>query len=334
MQLLTTRAGEAQEAIGKNLVDALVLLGGDKGIENAADQMDNLVDYTNDVIYGLAVLTNKLNNLPLIGGLGLKELVGAIPVIGGYLTILANAGQAARSAQNSFNFASGGGAGASDMSRVNASKAAAAEKLAKKRQQDILNAQKQQLKITKEQTALQKAGTLFDIQQAQIIAALKGQVTDEERKRLELQLAILTGNSSEASKLAGELAKSQGLSQQLADYLKNLPDAKNPFSGWKSYLDMLEAQVRLIASIQPAAPASMGARVPTYNGAAIDTITSSYGVGGASAGVDKAGNVNVYVAGNVVSEADLVEAVRNGLLEGSLSGSASSIGRLKGSFQG
>jgi hypothetical protein len=76
----------------------------------------------------------------------------------------------------------------------------------------------------------------------------------------------------------------------------------------------------------------MGARVPTYNGAAIDTITSSYGVGGASAGVDKAGNVNVYVAGNVVSEADLVEAVRNGLLEGSLSGSASSIGRLKGSF--
>jgi hypothetical protein len=37
MQLLTVRAGEAQEAIGKNLVDALVLLGGDKGIETVAD---------------------------------------------------------------------------------------------------------------------------------------------------------------------------------------------------------------------------------------------------------------------------------------------------------
>jgi hypothetical protein len=97
---------------------------------------------------------------------------------------------------------------------------------------------------------------------------------------------------------------------------------------------MLEAQVRLIASIQPGTPASVGARVPTYNGAAIDTITSNYGMGATSAGVDKAGNVNVYVAGNVVSEGDLVEMVRNGLLEGSLSGSASSIGRLKGSFQG
>jgi hypothetical protein len=47
-----------------------------------------------------------------------------------------------------------------------------------------------------------------------------------------------------------------------------------------------------------------------------------------------AGNVNVYVAGSVVSEADLVEAVSNGLLNRSLSGSPSAIGRLKGSFTG
>lgn len=264
MQLLTTRAGEAQEAIGKNLVDALVLLGGDKGIETVADGMENLVDYTNDVIYGVAVLTDKLNKLPIIGGLGFKELIGAIPLVGGYINLLAETGRSARSARDSFNFASGGGAGAGDMSRVNASKAAAAEKLAKKRQQEILAAQKQQLKVTKEQTALQKAGTLFDIQQAGIIAALKGKITDEERTRLELQLAILTGNTSEASKLAGELAKAQGLSTQLADYLANrLPNAKNPFIAWKSYLDMLEAQVRAIASVQPGAvatnvPAAMG----------------------------------------------------------------------------
>jgi hypothetical protein len=127
----------------------------------------------------------------------------------------------------------------------------------------LLKTTKEQTKAIKEQTALQKAGTLFDIQQISIIAALKGQVTDEERKRLELQLAILTGNTSEASKLAGELAKSQGLSQQLAAYLKNLPDAKNPFTAWKNYLDMLEAQVRMIASVQPGAvatnvPAAMG----------------------------------------------------------------------------
>jgi hypothetical protein len=36
--------------------------------------------------------------------------------------------------------------------------------------------------------------------------------------------------------------------------LADLPDAKNPFTGWKSYLDMLEAQVRMISGIQPSAP--------------------------------------------------------------------------------
>jgi hypothetical protein len=125
---------------------------------------------------------------------------------------------------------------------------------AKKIQAALLKTQKEQLKTTKEQTAIQKAGTLFDIQQIGIIAALKGKVTDEERKRLELQLAILTGNTSEASKLAGELAKSQGLSQQLAAYLADLPDAKNPFTAWKNYLDMIEAQAARIAGMQAAVP--------------------------------------------------------------------------------
>jgi hypothetical protein len=140
---------------------------------------------------------------------------------------------------------------------------AAAEKAAAKNRAALLKTTKAQTAAIKEQTAIQKAGTLFDIQQAGIIAALKGKITDEERTRLELQLAILTGNTSEASKLAGELAKSQGLSQQLVAYLADLPDAKNPFTAWKNYLDMIEAQAARIAGIQPSAvgtnvPANMG----------------------------------------------------------------------------
>ena len=212
------------------------------------------------------------------------------------------------------------------MSRVNASKAAAAEKLAKKRQQDILNAQKQQLKVTKEQTALQKAGTLFDIQQAGIIAALKGNITDEERKRLELQLAILTGNTSEASKLAGELAKSQGLSRELAAYLASLPDAKNPFTAWKSYLDMIEAQVRRISN-------------PTV--APVVSMASGYGVTGqqyslpqgstqtSAAGVEFTVNVN---AGSIIAQEGLQDVLRDTLLDASLSAKFASIFRQGGSF--
>jgi hypothetical protein len=327
MQLLTTRAGEAQEAIGKNLVDALVLLGGDKGIETVADGMENLVDYTNDVIYGVAVLTDKLNKLPIIGGLGFKELIGAIPLVGGYINLLAETGRSARSARDSFNFASGGGAGAGDMSRVNASKAAAAEKLAKKRQQEILAAQKQQLKVTKEQTALQKAGTLFDIQQASIIAALKGEITNEERKRLELQLAILTGNTTEASKLAGEIAKSQGLTEKLVAFYSGLPNAKNPFDGWITTLLNAQELAKNIA---------MG----NYNQAPM-AITSIAGNGGAqyslpqgstqtsAAGVEFTVNVN---AGSIIAQEGLQDVLRDTLLDASLSAKFAAIFRQGGSF--
>ena len=326
MQLLTVRAGEAQEAIGKNLVDALVLLGGDKGIENVADGMESLVDYTNDVIYGIAVLTDKLNKLPIIGGLGFKELIGAIPLVGGYINLLAETGRSARSVRDSFNFASGGGAGAGDMSRVNASKAAAAEKAARKRQLEILAAQKQQLKVTKEQTALQKAGTLFDIQQTQIIAALKGDISAEERKRLELQLAILTGNSSEASKLAGELAKAQGLSEKLAAYLADIPSASNPFTAWKSYLDMIEAQVRRIATVSPAPVTSMASGF----GVTGEQYTLPNGsVQTSAAGVDFVVNVN---AGSIIAQESLQDVLRDTLLDASLSAKFAAIFRQGGSF--
>ncbi len=327
MQLLTVRAGEAQEAIGKNLVDALVLLGGDKGIETVADGMENLVDYTNDVIYGVAVLTDKLNKLPVIGGLGFQELVAAIPLVGGYISLLAETGRSARSAQNAFNFASGGGAGAGDMSRVNASKAAAAEKAARKRQLEILAAQKQQLKVTKEQTALQKAGTLFDIQQTQIIAALKGDISAEERKRLELQLAILTGNTTEASKLAGELARTQGLTKSLIEFYSGLPAAKNPFDGWITTL--LNAQ-------ELAKNVAMG----NYTQAPL-VVTSIAGNAGAqyslpngsqqtsAAGVDFTVNVN---AGSIIAQESLQDVLRDTLLDASLSAKFASIFRQGGSF--
>jgi hypothetical protein len=87
--------------------------------------------------------------------------------------------------------------------------------------------------------------------------------------------------------------------------------------------------------MSPNAPVSMtsNATVPTYNGAAIDAITQSYGTGATSVRADAAGNVNVYVGGNVVSENDLIEAISSGLLNRSLSGSPSAIARLRGSFQ-
>jgi len=310
---------------------------GDTGIVTVAYGMEDLLYFTSDAIYVIAGLTYKLNNL---GGLkqigGIMTLLELFPLTGIPISaakLLANAGRSARSAQNSFNFASGGGAGAGDTTRINASKAAAAEKAARKRQLEILAAQKQQLKVTKQQTQLQKAGTLFDIEGAGIIAALKGKISDEERTRLQLQLALLTGNEAAASKLAGEVARSQGLTESLVKYYQGLPSAKNPFSGWlTTLLEAQELAALIAAGNYKKVPLSIagGNDSGVFSPAVQQMITSN----NVSARADAAGNVNVYVAGSVVSEADLVEAVSNGLLNRSLSGSPSAIGRLKGSFAG
>jgi hypothetical protein len=228
---LTVAAKNAQEAIGRGLLDALSALGGggSGGLQNTIGLIEKastaLETFIRRFGVGLgqakALLSGNFSQFKAIGKAEMnrgKAVSGITPAIGAELA------------------------------------KAAAEKAAAKNRAALLKTTKAQTAAIKEQTALQKAGTLFDIQQAGIIAALKGKITDEERTRLELQLAILTGNTSEASKLAGELAKSQGLSQQLAAYLADLPDAKNPFTAWKNYLDMIEAQAARIAGMQAAVP--------------------------------------------------------------------------------
>jgi hypothetical protein len=327
MQVLANAAQEATTIIGTGLIDAVKSLGDLDSVDNLAEQMQDFALYTADSIRGVGVLAGKLQKIPGIGGMGVSELVLLIPVLGSYLSLLAETGRSARSASESFNFASGGGAGTFSPDR--ASQASRQKKLdddARKRALALAKIEKDKLKTAKEQTALTKAGTLFDIQQASIIAALKGEITNEERKRLELQLAILTGNTNEASKLAGELAKSQGLSQQLAAYLASLPDAKNPFTAWKSYLDMIEAQVRRISN-------------PTV--APVVSMASGYGVTGQQYSLpqgsqfttDTGAKVTVNVnAGSIIAQEQLQDVLRDTLLDASISAKFAAIFRQGGSF--
>jgi len=308
MNKLTVATNNAKEAIGEGLFDALAAVGG--GGEGGFDNFTKAIEGSSKALAFLIKLVGT--NLGVISlfaqgkfGSATDILLGRKPVNRSGITPAIQAELAK----------------------------AAADKAAAKRAKEQAALTKKQTAAIKEQTALQKAGTLFDIEKAGIIAALKGKISDEERKRLELQLAILTGNTTEASTLAGELAKAQGLSTQLSAYLADLPKASNPFSAWASYLDMIEAQARRIANVTPVAPTSIAGNNTsgTFSPAVQDMITSGQSL---SVRANAAGNVNVYVAGSVVSEADLVEAVSNGLLNRSLSGSPSAIGRLKGSFAG
>jgi hypothetical protein len=305
---LAVASANAQEAIGRGLVDALSVLGG--GGEGGLANIINLIDKASS---GLETFIRRF-------GVGLAQ---AKALLSGNISQFVSIGQAEA---NRGKIASGiTPAIAAEL------KKAAIEKATLKRTKEQTVVLAKNTKAIKEQTALQKAGTLFDVEQTQIIAALKGQISEDERRRLELQLALLTGNTKEASKLVGEIGKAQGLSAGLIAYLQNLPDAKNPFAGWAAYLDAIEAQVMKIALSGTPSGAAAGVISNLGNiglGDMTDFIPANPGQTAFSSG----NTVVVNVAGSVISEGELVDVVRNGLINNSLSGSSSRVARRTGEF--
>jgi hypothetical protein len=267
MQLLANTADEAKEVIGKDLISALLMISGSTSVEDLALDMQDFSEYTGNAIYGVGVLIDKINSIPVLPNFSLEGIVGAIPILGGYINLIVDLAKEDKARKGMFNFASGGGAGTGDASRMSAAAALKAENAAKKRQAELLKMQKASTKAAADALKLKKAGTLFDIEQAGILAALKGNVSKEEEARLKLQFAILTGNVSEASKLAGEVAKAQGLTKELVAYYAGIPDAKNPFSGWIKTLLEVEAASKRIADENKAA----ATRAATFMGKSIST---------------------------------------------------------------
>jgi hypothetical protein len=106
----------------------------------------------------------------------------------------------------------------------------------------------------KAQLLLSKAGSVLDVQQAEIYAALQNKITDNEKLRLELELALLTKNGDAAYSLSQQLLVSQLKTTELATTIANLPKALNPFADWPKYIQDLIAQMALLQKAIPGAP--------------------------------------------------------------------------------
>jgi hypothetical protein len=197
----------------------------------------------------------------------------------------------------------------------------------KKQNAAVLKSQKALTVEQKKQALAKKQSALFDLEQIQIIAALKGNLSQEEQTRLKLQLAILQGNDTEADKLSQKLANSIDSTGKLALSLRTLPDANNPFKSWDAFLDSIIAKARLAASI--GGGSSARPELPAMNPTVASLVTGS--VTG-TAGSTSAGDVYITVNGSVLSEQDLVDAVQSGLNYNALAGKRSDIGRIAGMF--
>ena len=250
MQVLSTAAGEAQETIGQGLVDALIALNGNTTVEDLATDMQNFATYTANTVRGLGLMIKELNKIPGAGSFGdfLKTLIKAQPIA---QVIDALQGKGAQKQSTGFSFF--GSPMETTQKARDAAAAAKAEADAKKRAAALLKSQKANTAELKKQSALKKAGVLLDMDYIQLIAALKGKLSDEERKRVELQLALLTGNEEKAKELTYEIGIAQGLGEQLSRTLASMPAAKNPFAAWEGYLDAIEARVRTI-NLNPPTP--------------------------------------------------------------------------------
>jgi len=234
LQVLTVAAGNAQEVIGKGLVDALVLAGGKDGeVQDVADAMSNLSENTANVIRGVGVLIGKLNDLSGTGGGTLGQLFDELTYYNP-LRMLSRLGAESRPrprANREFRGGSGG-----NLFDLNVSRQSKIDKERARLAAQQLKAQKALAAEQKKQALAKKQSALFDLEQIQLVAALKGNLSKEEQDRVKLQLALLTGNTAEADKLSQKIAYSIDSTGELARSLRTLPDAKNPFEAWDTWL--------------------------------------------------------------------------------------------------
>ena len=226
MDLLNVAAEDARETIGKGLLDALSLLGKNRGIEGATTQMDTFATAVSNAVYGVGLLISKLDGLAskvTSGGLG-DLLIRLQPGGLALQRAVSIAGNARTSTQpdNKQGRAS---------ARIFGQQLRLENKLSeqKKKELALLDAK------NKKQTEVDKLAQQFDVERIGLMKAL-GEATDEETKlRIQSKIAILDNNEALAKKLNAELL-AKNATDLLANSAKNAADA---LSNMPSKLDQM-----------------------------------------------------------------------------------------------
>jgi hypothetical protein len=158
-----------------------------------------------------------------------------------------------------------------------------AEAEAKKRAAERLKAEKALTAEQKRRLALTKASKVFDLEQANLIAALQGNLSEDEKNRAKLQLALLNDNVKAAESLTKQVLMTQDATGALYKLWRDLPDARNPFEYLDKYLDMLGKKAAAILSLNPSA---IGGFVGT-TGLSNAQIAANLAVGATTADLEK-----------------------------------------------
>jgi hypothetical protein len=258
LDVLTTATDNAKEAIGKGLIDAFARLSGGSTIKDAVHNIETITQAINALITGVSYAVE-----------GFVKLYKAFDFITSFGGLLGTNG-IFKNRQGTSAVSTNRSASPAGIAVKSQIKASAAQVKATK----ALTAEQ------KKQNALKKDSAVFDMQQIELVAALKGKLSDEDRKRAELQLALLNGNVAAADTLTKQILMAQDASGNLYKYFLSIGDAtiKNPFA----YLDkwIADFQTKLNSLTSPVIT---------------NPSTSSIGVVDAITGINTSYNGNAYI---------------------------------------
>jgi hypothetical protein len=249
LKILTTAAGEAQETIGKGLVDAFNILSGEGGgMVSVTDKLTELAQNVADITVGMALFIQKLKDIPLAGK-GLELFFGHLadifkllnPLLKPIIDLLTYFGKLGAQKNAGPLFFPGSldelkkqqdaiikAEKEAEARRIAAAKAAAATKI---------KADKLALAAKQKSDKLAKASAMFDMEKIQLAAALKGKITEDEKLRLQLQQAIVNENDELADKLQKKLEASQIATAKLNAQIVGIKPAIDPFAAALSSLE-------------------------------------------------------------------------------------------------
>ena len=244
--LITTAAGEAQETIGKGLIDAFTILSSESGnITDLTDAMNGFAEGTATAFRNVAVLVSNLDKamqagFGLIGVLDRLSGSNLVKIFGGGFGLLGTQGG------GSFGSDKAAGMGGYPSSALGGTFVDPDAAKRKKIEEDRLKIEKERaaldkksLNNQKKQNALTKASKTLNLEAINIEAALKGKISETDRISLFLQKAILEGNATLATQLSDQLDAAIKRNDELRRSLLSTPKAPNPYEDWKIPADLL-----------------------------------------------------------------------------------------------
>ena len=309
MAKLTVASENAKEIIGKDLLDAMQLIAGKNGIGGATTAMEGFATQIGNAIYGIAVLTNKIKNIPLISPIfgTLRDVVSAGPLGG-----LSRLGERAKARSAGTPAQSPGQRKAIDKANANALKLQKTQNSLKKIDND---ATARKIVLTADQQALEELKKKFDVERVGLFAALNFATDQETQMRLKSLIAIKDNDAALAGKIKAEL-EAASATNFLSGALYRL-SAEFDMERTRMAIGKLEVASNAAAL---ASTAPMSVNSPLYKlSAEYDMENARMALGRAE--VARGGvTVNINNAGSVTTDRDLVSMVTNAIYNNQASG--------------